>query len=168
MTLRHILAVHLPLCYTSIYFLVDLCSVSQKLLVSAISHRCGCVLASSSGQTTLITFFFPGKFQQVLCAPDDILHCIVICISFYCRNKKPLFRAPIRNRTTPNNNNNNNNSQTVATAQLFSQQPRQPFSQHVPRRGQQETWQSPAPQLPGEDMFCPGVDTPTSMLLPGK
>ena len=31
----------------------------------AISHRCGCVLASSSGQTTLV-FCFPGKFQHVL------------------------------------------------------------------------------------------------------
>ena len=43
----------LPLYCPSISFSVDLCSFSQKLLVLAISLRCGCVLASSSGQTTL-------------------------------------------------------------------------------------------------------------------
>ena len=42
----------LPLCYPSISFSVDLCSFSQKLLVAAISYRCGWVFASSSGLTT--------------------------------------------------------------------------------------------------------------------
>ena len=49
----------------SISFSVGLCSFSQKPLVSAISHICGCVLASSSGQTTLV-FCFLGTFQHVL------------------------------------------------------------------------------------------------------
>ena len=41
---------------------------SQKPLVLAISHGCGCVLASTSGQTTLV-FCFLGKFQQdFMCA----------------------------------------------------------------------------------------------------
>ena len=44
----------LPICCPSISFSVGLCSFSQKPLVLAISHRCGCVLASSSGQTTLV------------------------------------------------------------------------------------------------------------------
>ena len=43
----------LPFCCTAISFSVYLCSFSQKRLVLAISHICGCVLASSSGQTTL-------------------------------------------------------------------------------------------------------------------
>ena len=60
----------LPLRYPSIYFSVDLCSFSRKLLVLAILHRCGCVLASNSGQTTSV-FCFPGKFQQVLRAPPS-------------------------------------------------------------------------------------------------
>ena len=55
----------LPVCCPSISFWVCLCSFSQKPLVAAILHRCGCVLASSSGQTTLV-FCFPGKFQKVL------------------------------------------------------------------------------------------------------
>ena len=38
-------------------FSADLCSFSQKLLVLAVSQRCGCVLASSSGQTTLVFLF---------------------------------------------------------------------------------------------------------------
>ena len=46
----------LPLRCPSISFSVNLCSFSQKPLVSAIPHRCGCVLASSSGQTTLVFF----------------------------------------------------------------------------------------------------------------
>ena len=56
----------LPLCCPSISFPVALCSFSQKILVLAISHRCGCVLVSSSSQTTLV-FCFPRRFQQVLC-----------------------------------------------------------------------------------------------------
>ena len=54
--------------------------VSQKLLVSAISHRRDCLLASSSGQTTLM-FCFPGKFQLVLCpAPQTGLFIFFSCI----------------------------------------------------------------------------------------
>ena len=49
----------LLVCCPSISFSVGLCS-SQKPLVLAISHRCGCVLASSSGQTMLV-FCFLGK-----------------------------------------------------------------------------------------------------------
>ena len=40
---------------------------SPRKFVLAMSHRCGCVLASSRDQTTLV-FCFPGKGQQVLCA----------------------------------------------------------------------------------------------------
>ena len=59
----------LPVCCPSISCSVDLCSFSQKLLVATISHTlCGWVLASSSGQTTLVLCFL-GKFQQVLCVP---------------------------------------------------------------------------------------------------
>ena len=43
----------LPLCCPYISFSVGLCSCSQKLLGATISHRCGWVLASSSGQSTL-------------------------------------------------------------------------------------------------------------------
>ena len=43
----------LPLRCPFISFLADLCSFSPKLPVLAISHRCGWVLVSSSGQTTL-------------------------------------------------------------------------------------------------------------------
>ena len=57
----------LPLRYPSVYFSVDHCFLSLKLNSLAISHRCGCVLASSSGQTTIV-FCFPGKFHQVFCA----------------------------------------------------------------------------------------------------
>ena len=60
----------LPVCCPSISFSVGLCSFSQKPLVLAISHRCGCVLVSSSDQTTLV-FCFLGKFQQVLRAPPS-------------------------------------------------------------------------------------------------
>ena len=42
----------LPVCCPSIPFSADLCSFSPELPVLAISHRCGSVLASSSGQTT--------------------------------------------------------------------------------------------------------------------
>ena len=51
----------LPLCCPSISFSVGLCSFSQKPLELAILHRCGCVLASSSVQTTLL-FCFPAGF----------------------------------------------------------------------------------------------------------
>ena len=60
----------LPVCCPSISFSVGLCSFSQKPLVLEISHRCGCVLASSSGQTTIV-FCFQGKFQQVLRPPPS-------------------------------------------------------------------------------------------------
>ena len=53
----------LPLCFHSISFSLDLCSFSQKLLVAAISHRYGWVLASSSGQTTL-GFVFQESFNR--------------------------------------------------------------------------------------------------------
>ena len=46
----------LPVCCPSISLLVGLCSCSQKLLVAAFLHRCGWVLASSSGHTTLVLF----------------------------------------------------------------------------------------------------------------
>ena len=46
-------------------------------LVAAILHRCGWVLASSSGQTTLV-FCFPGKFKQVLRGPASW------CLHFWC------------------------------------------------------------------------------------
>ena len=60
----------LPVCCPSISFSVGLGSFSQRPLVLAILHRCGWVLASSSGQTTLV-FRFPGKFQQVLRGPSS-------------------------------------------------------------------------------------------------
>ena len=60
----------LPVCCPSISFSVGLGSFSQRPLVLAILHRCGWVLASSSGQTTLV-FCFPGKFQQVLRGPPS-------------------------------------------------------------------------------------------------
>ena len=60
----------LPVCCPSISFSVGLGSFSQRPLVLAILHRCGWVLASSSGQTTLV-FCFPGKFQQVLREPPS-------------------------------------------------------------------------------------------------
>ena len=60
----------LSLCCPSVSFPADFCSFSQKLLVAVISHRCGSILASSSGQTILV-FCFPGKFQQVLCVPPS-------------------------------------------------------------------------------------------------
>ena len=60
----------LPVCCPSISFSVGLGSFSQGPLVLAILHRCGWVLASSSGQTTLV-FCFPGKFQQVLRGPPS-------------------------------------------------------------------------------------------------
>ena len=64
----------LPLRCPSISFSVGLCSFSQTPPVSTISHRCGCVLASSSGQTTLV-FCFLGTFQQVLrVLPSWCLH----------------------------------------------------------------------------------------------
>ena len=60
----------LPLCCPSISLSVDLCSVSQKLLVSAISHRCGCVLASSTGQTVLNSLLFSRKISTgFMCVP---------------------------------------------------------------------------------------------------
>ena len=55
----------LPLCCPSVSFSVDLCSFSQKRLVLAISHRCGCVLALSSGQTTLV-FVFQESFNMFM------------------------------------------------------------------------------------------------------
>ena len=67
----------LPLRCPSISFSVGLCSFSQKPLVSVISHLCGCVLASGSGQTTLV-FCFRGKFQQVLRALPSW------CLHFWC------------------------------------------------------------------------------------
>ena len=67
-----------PVCCPSISFSVGLCSFSQKPLVLAISHiLCGCVLASNSGQTTLV-FCFLGKFQQVLHEPPSW------CLNFWC------------------------------------------------------------------------------------
>ena len=60
----------LPVCCPSISFSVGLDSFSQRPLVLAILHRCRWVLASSSGQTTLV-FCFPGKFQQVLRGPPS-------------------------------------------------------------------------------------------------
>ena len=64
----------LPFRCPSISFSVGLGSSAQKLLVSAISNRCGCVLASSIGQTTLV-FCFLGTLQQVLRAlPSWCLH----------------------------------------------------------------------------------------------
>ena len=68
----------LPLCFPFVCFSVDFCFFSQKLLVAAILHRCGWVLASSSGQTTLIVFRFPGRCQQVLCVPPSW------CLRFWC------------------------------------------------------------------------------------
>ena len=65
--LHHVSLYVVPL---DIYFSVGLCSFSQKPLVLAILHRCGCVLTSNSGQTTSV-FCFPGKFQQVLRAPPS-------------------------------------------------------------------------------------------------
>ena len=49
---EHTVCVFLYLCCPSISFSVGLCSFSQKPLVLAISHRCGCVLDYSSGQST--------------------------------------------------------------------------------------------------------------------
>ena len=67
----------LHVCCPSVSFSVDLCSFSHKPQVLAISHRCGCVLASSSGQTTLV-FCFLGKFQQVVRPPPSW------CLHFWC------------------------------------------------------------------------------------
>ena len=54
-------------------------SFYPKLPVLAISHRCGWVIASSSGQTTLVIYFL-GTFQQVLCAPPSrCLHFLLYC-----------------------------------------------------------------------------------------
>ena len=51
---------YIPLCCPSISFSFDLRSSSPKLVVWArvwaISHRCGCVLASSIGETTSVLF----------------------------------------------------------------------------------------------------------------
>ena len=54
----------------SISFSADLYSFSPKLPGLAISHRCGSVLVSSSGHTTLV-FCFPEKLQHVLRAPPS-------------------------------------------------------------------------------------------------
>ena len=59
----------LPVCCPSISFSIDPCSFSQKPLVFAISHIRGCVLASSSGQTTLVFCFF----NRCLRAPPPCL-----------------------------------------------------------------------------------------------
>ena len=67
----------LPVCCPSISFSVGLGSFSQRPLVLAMLHRCGWVLASSSGQTTLV-FCFPGKFQQVLRGPPSW------CLHLWC------------------------------------------------------------------------------------
>ena len=67
----------LPLCCPSISFSVNLCSVSQNLLVLAISHRCGCIITLSSGQTTLV-ICFSRKCKQVLCALPSR------CLNFLC------------------------------------------------------------------------------------
>ena len=67
----------LPVWCPSISFSVCLCSFSQKPLVLAISHRCGCVIASSNGQPTLVSCFL-GKFQQVLRPPPSW------CLHFWC------------------------------------------------------------------------------------
>ena len=60
----------LPVCCPSISFSVGLCSfgVSQELLVLAISNRCGCVLASSSGHTTLVFCFSRKVSTGFTCA----------------------------------------------------------------------------------------------------
>ena len=54
----------LSLCCSSISFSLDLCSISQKLRVSVISNICDCVLASNSGQISLVCCF-PGKNQKI-------------------------------------------------------------------------------------------------------
>ena len=65
----------LPVCCPSISFSVGLGSFSQRPLVLVILHRCGWVLASSSGQTTLV-FCFPGKFYMGL-LPDVFISDVV-------------------------------------------------------------------------------------------
>ena len=66
----------LTVCCPSISFSVGLCSFSQKLVVLAISHRCGCVLASSSSQTT---FVFQESFNRfyVRLLPDVFISDVV-------------------------------------------------------------------------------------------
>ena len=59
----------LRLCCRSISFSVDLCSFSQKRLVLEIWHTCRCVLASSSGQTTLESFLMKVSTNE----PPSIL-----------------------------------------------------------------------------------------------
>ena len=84
----------LPICFPPVSFSVDLCFSSQKLLVAAISHRCGCVLASSSGQTTV--FCFPGKFQQMLYVrllPGVFVSDVVQPGLPYCPSQHPHFSS---------------------------------------------------------------------------
>ena len=52
-----------PLCCPYMYFSVDLCLISQKPLVAAILHRCGWVLASSSGKP-LQSFVFQENVNR--------------------------------------------------------------------------------------------------------
>ena len=96
----------LPVCCPSISVSVDLGSFFQKLLVATISHRCGWVLASSSGQTTLLfsrklstgfinVCLFPDVsisdvVQTGLPWPDDSL---LIYIYIYCHSE-PSSRHP--------------------------------------------------------------------------
>ena len=61
---------------------VDLWSVFQKVLVSAISHRCVCILKSSSDQTTyclfiyLLCHIYPGVPHQCTALFSlELLHC---------------------------------------------------------------------------------------------
>ena len=62
--------------------------LSQKPLVLAILHRCVCVLASISGQTTLNSLFvFQESLQQVISAPPSwCLHlwCAITWSSLLC------------------------------------------------------------------------------------
>ena len=60
----------LPLCFPFVCFSVDFCFFSQKLLVAAILHRCGWVLASSSGQTTFV--FQEGVNMFYVCLLPDV------------------------------------------------------------------------------------------------
>ena len=70
--------VFLHVCCPAIYFSVGLCSFSQKPLVLAISHTCGCVLASSGGQTTTLVFCFLGTVQPVVRLLPDVFNSDVI------------------------------------------------------------------------------------------
>ena len=80
----------LPVCCPSISFSVGLCSFSQKPLVLAISHKCGCVLASSSGQTTLV-FVFWECFNRFLRAPPSCCLHFRSNLIFFLAHQHPHF-----------------------------------------------------------------------------